>query len=85
MEMTNRLGIDQARFGGIAPMPFFGLNANNDQQGRFRRIFYEETLDGGLYLPEGHIWFMSLSHTDEDIAKTLSVTEDALKHAKAKT
>jgi len=85
MEMTHRLSINHARFGGIGPMPFFGLNANNDQQGRFRRIFYEQTLDGGLYLPEGHIWFMSLSHTDEDIAKTLSVTEDALKHAKAKT
>ena len=37
----------------------------------------------GLYLPEGHIWFMSMSHTDEDVAKTLSVSEDALKRAKA--
>ncbi len=84
-EMTDRLGIDQARISGIGPMPFFGLNADGEKQGQFRRTFYEATLDGGLYLPEGHIWFMSISHTDEDIAKTLSVSEDALKHAKAVT
>ena len=83
-EMTDRLGIDQARIAGIAPMPFFGLNANSDKESLFRRTFYEATLDGGLYLPEGHIWFMSLSHTDDDIAKTLNVCEDALKLAKAK-
>ncbi len=84
-EMTDRLGIDQARIAGIAPMPFFGLNANSDKESLFRRTFYEATLDGGLYLPEGHIWFMSMSHTDDDIAKTLNVCEDALKLAKAKT
>lgn len=83
-EMTDRLGINQARIAGIAPMPFFGLNANSDKESLFRRTFYEATLDGGLYLPEGHIWFMSLSHTDDDIAKTLNVCEDALKLAKAK-
>ena len=82
-EMADRLGIDQARIGGIGPMPFFGLNADGEKQSQFRRAFYEATLDGGLYLPEGHIWFMSISHTDEDIAKTLSVSEDALKQAKA--
>ncbi len=84
-EMTDRLGIDQVRIGGIGPMPFFGLNAEGEKQSQFRKAFYEATLDGGLYLPEGHIWFMSISHTDEDIAKTLSVSEDALKRAKAMT
>ena len=82
-EMTDRLGIEQARLGGIGPMPFFGLNADGERQQQFRKTFYETTLDGGLYLPEGHIWFMSISHTDADIAKTLSVSEDALKRAKA--
>ena len=84
-EMTERLGIEQARISGIGPMPFFGLNADGEKQSQFRKTFYEVTLDGGLYLPEGHIWFMSISHTDEDIAKTLSVSEDALKRAKATT
>ncbi len=30
-EMTERLGIDQARIGGIGPMPFFGLNADGEK------------------------------------------------------
>ena len=66
------------------PKPIFGLctNSDDEKQQRFHKTFYEATLDGGLYLPEGHIWFMSMSHTDEDIAKTLNVSEDALKHAK---
>jgi len=49
---------------------------------KFIDVFYQETLDGGLYLPEGHIWFLSLSHTDEDIARTLEVSEAALNRAK---
>jgi len=82
-EMTERLGIENARIGGIGPMPFFGLNRGDDERmNKFVDIFYQETLDGGLYLPEGHIWFMSLSHTDEDIARTLEVSENALKKAK---
>lgn len=80
-EMTARLGINGARTGGIGPMPFFGLSSACSE--KFRKTFYEATLDGGLYLPEGHIWFMSISHTDEDVAKTLNVSEDALKRAKA--
>lgn len=84
-EMTARLGIENARIGGVAPMPYFGLNTNSDdeRQKRFHKTFYEATLAGGLYLPEGHIWFMSMSHTDADIEKTLNVSEDALKRAKA--
>ncbi len=82
--MTARLGIHNAHIGGTGPMPYFGLNTNNDdeKQQRFHKTFYEVTLNGGLYLPEGHIWFMSMSHTDEDIDKTLNVSEDALKRAK---
>ena len=82
-EMTERLGIENARIGGIGPMPFFGFQSTDDERmKKFINVFYRATLDGGLYLPEGHIWFLSLSHTDEDIARTLSVSEDALKSAK---
>jgi glutamate-1-semialdehyde aminotransferase len=82
-EMTERLGIENVRIGGIGPMPFFGFHRGDDERMRkFIDVFYRETLDGGLYLPEGHIWFISLSHTDEDIARTLEVSETALKSAK---
>jgi glutamate-1-semialdehyde aminotransferase len=64
-------------------MPFFGLKTNGEEKmEKFVRTFYNETLDNGLYLPTGHVWFISLSHTDEDIARTLEISEEALKVAK---
>ncbi|MBM3242056.1 aspartate aminotransferase family protein [Candidatus Poribacteria bacterium] len=82
-EMTERLSIENARIGGAGPMPFFGFHRGDDERTKkFIDVFYRETLDGGLYLPDGHIWFISLSHTDEDIARTLEVSEAALKRAK---
>ena len=53
-EMVARLGIENARIGGIGPMPYFGLSTDSDdeKQQRFHKTFYEATLDGGLYLPE---------------------------------
>lgn len=81
-EITQRLGIENARIEGIGPMPFFGLHGGSESLDKFNRTFYQETLDNGLYLPEGHIWFISLSHTDDDIARTLEISEAAMKTAK---
>jgi glutamate-1-semialdehyde 2,1-aminomutase len=83
-EMAERLGVSEnVRIGGRGPMPFFGVHSGgNERMDKFVETFYVETLDRGLYLPRGHIWFISLSHTDEDIARTLEVSEEALKVAK---
>ena len=83
-EMVKRLEIEEyARIEGQGPMPFFGLKTNGEEKmEKFVRTFYNETLDNGLYLPTGHVWFISLSHTDEDIARTLEISEEALKVAK---
>ncbi len=83
-EIVKRLGIEEyARIEGQGPMPFFGLKTNGEEKmEKFVQTFYNETLDNGLYLSKGHIWFISLSHTDEDIARTLEVSEQALKTAK---
>ncbi|MDQ1317494.1 MAG: Aspartate aminotransferase family protein [Candidatus Poribacteria bacterium] len=83
-EMVKRLGVEEyARFGGQGPMPFFGVRSNgNEKMEKFVETFYNETLDNGLYMSRGHVWFISLSHTDEDIARTLEISEEALKVAK---
>lgn len=81
-EMTARLGVENVRFGGAGPMPFFGIGGGDERLDRMRDVFYEEALDRGLYLPDTHIWFTSLSHTDEDIARTLDISEQALRVAK---
>jgi len=83
-EMSERLGISEyIRMAGRGPMPFFGVHSGGDEKmEKFVELFYLETLDRGLYLPRGHVWFTSLSHTDEDIAYTLEASEEALKLAK---
>lgn len=83
-EMSDRLGItENVRVAGCGPMPFFGVHTGgNEKMRNFVDTFYVETLDRGLYLPRAHIWFMCLSHTDEDIAYTLEASEKALKKAK---
>ena len=83
-EMVERLGvIDNVRIAGRGPMPFFGVhNGGDGDMEKFVDTFYVETLDRGLYLPRGHIWFTSLSHTDEDVVRTLEASEAALKKAK---
>ena len=54
----------------------------DEKMEKFIDIFYKETLEGGLHLPPGHIWFMCVLHTDKDIARTLEVSEAALTRAK---
>jgi len=83
-DIVKRFGIEEySRIEGQGPMPFFGLKTNGEEKmEKFVQTFYNETLDNGLYLPKGHVWFISLSHTDEDIAKTLEVSEEALRTAK---
>ena len=78
-EMTDRLGVENVRLEGAGPMPFFGVTGGDERLDAMRSTFYRETLDGGLYLPEAHIWFLSLAHTDADIARTLEVSEAALR------
>ncbi len=83
-EMAERLGVmENVRIAGRGPMPFFGVhNGGHEDMEKFVDTFYVETLDRGLYLPRGHVWFISLSHTDEDVARTLEESEAALKKAK---
>ena len=45
-------------------------------------VFYSETIKRGVFFHPRHHWFSCLSHTDEDVKKTLRVAEQALDIAK---
>jgi glutamate-1-semialdehyde 2,1-aminomutase len=64
-----------AKVVGKPPMPFLSFedSAASDR-------FYLETLKGGVYFHPTHVWFLTTSHSDADLDKTLEV---ALKAAKA--
>jgi len=42
------------------------------------KIFYRETIKRGIFFHPRHHWFSCLSHTEEDVKKTLQVAEQAL-------
>ena len=46
--------------------------------------FYDETIKRGVFFHPRHHWFTCLSHTEDDVRKTLRVTEEALDIAKKK-
>jgi len=67
-------------FGEPLPaMPFFRFTHESpDARALATRTFYREVLARGVLLHPRHMWFLSLAHTDEDIARTLEVADDAM-------
>ena len=49
------------------------------------RTFYREMLAGGVLLHPRHMWFISLAHTDSDIARTVDVADRAMAAVRAIT
>ena len=44
----------------------------------YRDTFYAETIKRGIFFHPNHHWFTCLSHSEEDVNKTLGVVEEAL-------
>jgi glutamate-1-semialdehyde 2,1-aminomutase len=58
-------------------MPYMSFKADQGRHDRIR-VFAGECARNGVYLAPRHNWFLSAAHTDEDIARTLEVTAEAL-------
>ena len=53
-----------------------------EEDKRLTNVFYSETIKRTVFFHPRHHWFSCLSHTDEDVKKTLQVAEQALDIAK---
>jgi glutamate-1-semialdehyde aminotransferase len=42
------------------------------------KVFYNETIKRGIFFHPRHHWYSCLSHTEEDVKKTLQVSEEAM-------
>lgn len=62
----------------LPPMPFARFE-HEDEAHRTRQqaAFYEGVFARGVLLHPRHLWFISLAHTEEDIARTLDVCDAA--------
>ncbi len=69
---------------GVPPMPFLRFQvADKDLNDRVKMAFYAEAARLGVYFHPNHHWFVNLSHTDEDIARSLEVCQKAMRAAEA--
>ena len=87
MDGLDRLARDlnvEARTIGIAPMPFL-IFAQDDPAVRetAKYVFFRETTRRGLLLHPNHHWFVSAAHTEQDLAHTLEICEDAFREVKS--
>jgi len=71
---THRLPI---RYSGPAAIPFLTFV---DDRGSWERsrVFGAACAARGLYLHPYHNWFVSTAHTEDDIARALEITDEAL-------
>jgi len=53
-----------------------------EEDKRLMKVFYDETIKRGIFFHPKHHWYTCLSHTEEDVKKTLQVAEQALEIAK---
>ena len=76
-DLASSLGVD-ARCVGSGPMPLLRFGAECEG---LRDRFYSGTIENGVYFSPSHVWFITLSHDDEAIQRTLDVSERALRKA----
>jgi glutamate-1-semialdehyde aminotransferase len=63
-------------------MPFLKFTAEDPRQNAaLRTVFYREVLAQGVLLHPRHLWFISYSHSPDDIRRTLAVADSAFRAA----
>jgi glutamate-1-semialdehyde 2,1-aminomutase len=62
---------------GPPAMPF--MTFQDDVEFKLGRVFAAECAQRGVYLHPTHNWFLSAAHTEQDIRRTLDITEAAFK------
>lgn len=62
---------------GPPAIPF--MSFKNDSEFKQARVFAAECAKRGVYVHPTHNWFLSAAHTEQDIRKTLEVTDAAFK------
>jgi len=57
-------------------MPYMSFKADHGRHARIK-LFCGEAAKRGVYFHPRHNWFLSAAHTEEDIRRTLEVTDEA--------
>jgi glutamate-1-semialdehyde 2,1-aminomutase len=66
----------EVTYSGPPAMPYMSFKADQGKHSRIK-LFCGEAAKHGIYLHPRHNWFLSAAHTEEDIKRTLEVTDDS--------
>jgi len=81
--IAEELGVNAVAYGEpVESMPFFKFMYPNEKlNSAMTRRFFQQVLAHGVLLHPRHMWFLSQSHTLQDVDITLDVARSALKHS----
>ena len=80
--LARDLGIE-AQTIGVAPMPFLHFTYSDPEISETAKyVFFRETTRRGLLLHPNHHWFVCAAHTEQDLARTLEISEGAFRAVK---
>ncbi|HUA32203.1 MAG TPA: aminotransferase class III-fold pyridoxal phosphate-dependent enzyme [Candidatus Binataceae bacterium] len=66
----------EVTYSGPPALPYMTFKADGDRFDR-NKLFCGECSHNGIYFAPRHNWFLSAAHTDQDIDRTLEVTDKA--------
>ncbi len=66
----------EVTYSGPPALPYMTFKADGDRFDR-NKLFCGECSRSGIYFAPRHNWFLSAAHTDQDIDRTLQVTDNA--------
>lgn len=80
---TARHGVRAEAYGEpLPPMPFLRFTHPDEAtNARVKDAFYTRLLELGVLIHPRHMGFLSISHSDDDLARTLERCDEALAHA----
>jgi glutamate-1-semialdehyde-2,1-aminomutase len=71
--------------GGIPPMPIFVFNPKDlERKKKMTSQYLSSLISRGIFMPIEHCFYISYSHSEEHIDKTLTAIEDAFKEMRKK-
>ena len=80
--LAGDLGVE-AEAVGLPPMPYLTFTyAEPEVREAAKYAFYRQTIRRGVLLHPNHHWFVCASHTEQDLAYTLEVCEEAFRAVK---
>ena len=87
MDGLDRLARDlgvEAQAVSVPPMPYLVFTYTDPEiRETAKYVFYRETTRRGLLLHPNHHWFVCAAHTEQDLARTLEISEAAFRAVKA--